>query len=171
MNTIETNSAFKSIIDRLYETDSSFGSLKLSVSALFSDKVIQNEIHQIFLSSNNRSEFASRMTEKIDEWFPVSETLEEVIQRHLVFTRRTFVKSTWESSLIGLRREINEVLEETDPDKKLIEYVDCFQYLVDSLSRAGYTIDDMKKGFAKKIDINEEREWILNDDNSYSHVK
>lgn len=108
------------------------------------------------------------------------ETLEKLFKEHQEFSRKKFPESTYESSLRGLEREIKEV-ESARMDyyiidghvnrKKLgLEYVDCFMYLLDSMGRVGFSADELNELFEEKLQINKNREWKKNKDNSYSHV-
>lgn len=110
----------------------------------------------------------------------MEESLDVLFKEHQEFAKNKFPKSTWDSSLKGLRREIKE-LEEAKADyyvidgsenreKLALEYVDCFAYLIDSMSRAGFTIEELNYFFKKKLEINKNRDWELNKDGSYSHV-
>lgn len=107
-------------------------------------------------------------------------TLEKLFQEHLEFTKRVFPKSTRESSLIGLKREIKEV-ESAILDYAFIdgyenkhalglEYIDCMMYLLDSMERAGFEVDDIPNLFSEKLKINKGRGWKQNKDGSYSHI-
>ena len=108
-------------------------------------------------------------------------TFENLFLDHQEWAEHKFPASTPRSSLKGLRREIKEVEKEIkklealpDGDDGLqdlgIEYVDCFMYLLDSMNRAGITLEDFKDNFENKLQINKERKWKKNKDNSYSHA-
>lgn len=112
---------------------------------------------------------------------PPEPTLFDLFNQHSEFAKNKFPESTWKSSLDGLAREIKEV-EEAKSDYAVIdgkenrkalglEYVDCFMYLVDSMSRSGFTISEFQNLFKEKLEINKNREWKKNADNSYSHKK
>ncbi len=100
---------------------------------------------------------------------------EQLFEQHIEFAKKAFPNSTWKSSLHGLIREIEEINHAMfKDDSKLdiaIEYVDCFMYLLDSMQRAGVSIEYMKEAFIAKIEINKSREWIQNQDRSYGHKK
>lgn len=110
-----------------------------------------------------------------------SDTLEFLFEKHQEFAKNKFPKSTWESSLRGLEREIKEVelahsdylvIDGSENKEKLgLEYIDCFMYLLDSAKRAGFNVGEIKKMFKNKLEINLNREWKLNIDGSYSHIK
>jgi len=107
-------------------------------------------------------------------------TLEKLFEEHRDFSKKQFPESTWDSSLRGLEREIEEVESakmdyyiidgEKNKNKLGLEYVDCFMYLLDSMARAGFDIDQLTLLFQQKLEINKNREWKKNKDNSYSHV-
>jgi hypothetical protein len=107
--------------------------------------------------------------------------LEELFTEHQNFAKDKFPKSTWESSLRGLEREIKEVelargdyqvIDGHETRKALgLEYIDCFMYLLDSANRLGFEVDELRNLFEEKLQINKNREWTKNKDDSYSHVK
>lgn len=109
----------------------------------------------------------------------MNKNLDELFKEHQEFAKTQFPESTWESSLRGLEREIKEVeLAKSDyyvidchenREKLGIEYADCFAYLIDSISRAGFTIEELNMFFKRKLEINKNRDWAKNKDNTYSH--
>lgn len=101
--------------------------------------------------------------------YPLKLTLESLFQRHATFAEKTFPKSTAESSLKGLEREIDEVRFEKSSARKRIEYIDCLFYLLDSYRRAGFELQDLPMDIEYKLIINEHRDWSKNPDDSYSH--
>ncbi len=110
----------------------------------------------------------------------MEKTLEQLFYEHQLFASKKFPESTWESSLRGLEREIKEVesakmdyyIIDRHKNRKLlgIEYVDCFMYLIDSMGRAGFDIAELADLFKEKLEINQNRDWKKNKDNSYSHI-
>jgi len=103
---------------------------------------------------------------------------EELFKKHQEFSINKFPNSTAESSLIGLKREADEAILELhginrdfDINALPLEYVDCFMYLLDSMARAGISLEQIKESFAEKLSINENREWKKNEDGTYSHIK
>lgn len=103
---------------------------------------------------------------------------EELFKQHQEFSKKAFPNSTAKSSLIGLKREVDEAIEELhginrDYDGKALplEYVDCLMYLIDSIQRAGISLEQIKESFIEKLEINEKRGWTQNADGSYSHIK
>jgi hypothetical protein len=107
--------------------------------------------------------------------------LEILFKKHQEFAYEKFPDSTYESSLRGLEREIKEVelarmdyyVIDDSENRKLLgfEYVDCFMYLLDSMNRLGFTVENLKELFKEKYEINLQREWEKNKDGSYSHIK
>lgn len=83
----------------------------------------------------------------------IKSDLETLFERHAQWASKKFPDSTYLSSLIGLKREVDEAMEEMDRNKLGLEYADIQFYFIDSLKRAGFTIDDLKiyetKGFYK----------------------
>lgn len=100
-------------------------------------------------------------------------SFESLFEEHQKFAKERFPESTWQSSLEGLKREIKEVedADKSNLDAWLIEYIDCLKYLLDSMYRAGASINDIKRLFRKKLEINKNRQWSKNPDNSYSHIQ
>ena len=108
----------------------------------------------------------------------MKKTLEELKKKHQEFSIAKFPKSTAESSLIGLKKEADEAINELhginrdyNTEALPLEYVDCLMYLFDSIERSGLTMEQIKIAFIKKLEINEGRIWIKNFDGTYSHVK
>lgn len=108
-------------------------------------------------------------------------SFEDLFKAHQEFAKNRFPESTWESSLRGLEREIKEVenarddyyvIDDAENREKLgIEYVDCFMYLLDSMGRLEFTVEELQHLFKNKLEININREWEKNKDGSYSHIK
>lgn len=107
-------------------------------------------------------------------------TLLSLFEDFVEWASKQFPNSTMESSLIGLDREISEVILakadytvidcEENRTNLGIEYVDCIMYLIDSMKRAGFEISELPSLFAQKLEINKKREWKQNKDKSYSHI-
>lgn len=109
------------------------------------------------------------------------QTLEQLFKEHMKWAYDKFPNSSSESSIIGLAREIDE-LKDAMSDYRVIdgsesrmtlglEYIDCFMYLLDSMNRLGFEIDEIRSLFTEKLRINKNRTWKQNDDKSYSHIK
>lgn len=107
---------------------------------------------------------------------PNETNLEELFKQHQEYAKKQFTNSTAESSLIGLKREVNETIDELklkdyDGNALPLEYVDCMMYLIDSLQRSNIDWEQFKNYFKMKLSINKGRKWKQNKDGSYSHVK
>jgi len=103
-------------------------------------------------------------------------SLEKLLSEYNHWAKNKFPNSTPTSSLRGLEREIKEVeieLETKNPDfiKLGMEYADCMMYLIDSARRSGINEDTLFSFLRIKLDINYKRDWKINEDNSYSHIK
>lgn len=108
-------------------------------------------------------------------------SLIDLFKQHQEFAQKKFPESTWESSLEGLKEEIKEVKFAQDDCKVIdgkesrnalgLEYMDCLMYLLDSMKRSGFEASEIPLLFKQKLDINLKRDWVKNDDNTYSHVK
>ena len=113
--------------------------------------------------------------------------IHDIVSRYNDWAISSFPKSTPTSSLLGLRREVDETIEaiqlldkhqkevdgmfDTLFDSVRLEYADCLMYLIDSARRCGLSIDDLFFALDEKLQIKLQRDWKINDDNSYSHVK
>lgn len=111
----------------------------------------------------------------------------DIVNRYNEWCSNQFPKSTPISSSKGLQREAKELQEalekplsgeyygEEEHDKLQkevqMEYADCLMYLIDSARRYGYSIDDLFLFMDEKLQINLKRNWKINEDNSYSHIK
>lgn len=106
-------------------------------------------------------------------------TIESSVEKWMQWTNVNFPKSGTEASLIHLQEEIKELLEAiNDPAKfeynegiALMEYADCFICLLTAAGKSGFTIEQLFKAIQNKMEINYNRKWVLNADNTYSHVK
>jgi hypothetical protein len=103
-------------------------------------------------------------------------TIIELEQERMEWSLKNFPYATATSSLRKLEGEIKEVeLELNMPNINLhplkMEYADCLMCLFDSAGRVGITPEMIFQGFAEKLEINKNRIWIKNSDNTYSHVK
>jgi hypothetical protein len=138
-----------------------------------------------FISLRNPAKASEIFVKEIRKLFSTSKGIvpsenlfENLFKQHQEFSINKFPDSTPESSLIGLKREADEAIQELeginrdyDGNALPLEYVDCFMYLLDSIGRAGISFDKIKEAFIQKLEINKNREWIKNKDNSYSHKK
>jgi len=98
----------------------------------------------------------------------------------LEWSLKTFKNATPISSLYKLRSEINEVIELLEAKERgepvkttdlIMEYADCQMCLNDSIGRAGIKLQRVHEAFEVKLTINKARDWQMNPDKSYSHVK
>jgi hypothetical protein len=96
-----------------------------------------------------------------------------IIGEFIRFSTCTFQKATARSSLKKLNRELKELRNaQKDKDPALLyEFVDVFMCLIDAASRSGITINEFVDAFDKKLFVNQNRTWVRNPDNTYSHIK
>lgn len=97
-------------------------------------------------------------------------------QERFVWALKTFPKATAQSSLNKLEEEIKEVRKELEllgvnNGDLHEEYADCLMCLFDSAGRAGITPQEIFYAFKLKLEKNKNRDWKVNVDNTYSHVK
>ena len=109
-------------------------------------------------------------------------TIQELEADRFEWSIKMFPNATPRSSMLKLRSEVKEVLKEITRLEKLpdgddglydlsIEYADCLMCLFDSAGRAGVSVDEIFESFEEKLEINKNRVWKKNPDNTYSHVK
>ncbi len=110
--------------------------------------------------------------------FERKRSIEDILKDYNKWASNQFPNSTAISSLIGLKREIEEVIEEInlesfyhDKERLAIEYADCLMYIIDSSRRSGIDEAELFMYFDKKLEINKKRDWKINNDKSYSHIK
>jgi hypothetical protein len=85
---------------------------------------------------------------------------------------KTFPEATAKSSLKKLKEEIKEIKSDMKAGvKNPEEYADALMCLFDSAGRDGIPVEAIVNAFAKKFEINKNRQWIKNPDNTYSHIK
>lgn len=110
------------------------------------------------------------------------DTLEYLFEQYHEWAEKQFPNSTYKSSIEGLKREVLELESELfDNTRKFdkfatktsigLEYVDCIMYLMDSSRRYGITQSELFINFKEKLEINKKRNWKINEDKSYSHIK
>ncbi len=103
-------------------------------------------------------------------------TLQDLEAARLAWSLKIFTQATETSSLLKLRKEIEEVEEELASPKRnykalALEYADCVMCLLDSAGRAGVSVTEILEAFEEKNKINFADEWKKNDDNTYSRIK
>lgn len=92
----------------------------------------------------------------------------------LAWSKEKFPEATDVSSIKKLIGEAGEILQDLrDGKREPHEYADCLMCLFDSAGRQKIPItpEDIFKAFAEKFEINKDRTWVKNADNTYSHVK
>lgn len=108
-------------------------------------------------------------------------TIISLEKERMEWSFKTFPEATPRSSLLKLQDEVKEVLKEIsqleknpDGDEGLgrlsMEYADCLMCLFDSAGRAGLSIEELFESFSEKLEINKNRIWKKNSDNTYSHI-
>lgn len=129
---------------------------------------------------------------KIEQYTEKQVDIRDIIKRYNEWSEKQFPDSTAISSLNGLKRECDECINDIDTleiycknynecntgedfdylfNNARIEYADCLIYLIDSARRFGLSIDSLFSAMDEKLQINKERNWKINDDKSYSHIK
>lgn len=81
---------------------------------------------------------------------------------------KLFGERTPLSPLTHLREEIQEVI---DNPSDIMEYADCTTLIFDALRLAGFTLEDLEKAMAAKLQINKRREWIQVGEGETKHWK
>lgn len=103
-----------------------------------------------------------------------SKSIFELEHERMEWSKKMFPQATAYSSiekLIGEAREIqcDIVNGKQEPE----EYADCLMCLFDSAGRQDkpISVQEIFEAFAKKLEINKNRVWRKNADDTYSHVK
>lgn len=100
---------------------------------------------------------------------------EEVTANVRDWQEKTFGNKPARGSLLHLKEEIDELIEELDSknSKKVeSEFADCFILLISALYEAGYSIEDAKLFIMDKLEVVKKRRWENPDENGvYRHVK
>lgn len=119
------------------------------------------------------------------EWLDESEgegnelAIVDAVKKWMGWTVDNFPKSGAKAALIHLQEEIKEVIEAMESDVPtpiseegvpLMEYADCMICLLTAAGKSGFTIEELFRAIKNKMNINYTRKWVLNDDNTYSHV-
>lgn len=96
----------------------------------------------------------------------------ELMDDFVDFALKTFKKAHPLSSLKKLEEEMLEVAHEIQHGHENLaeEYADCMMCLLDSAARIGIKPKDLMVAFAAKLEVNKNRKWVKNPNNTYSHV-
>jgi hypothetical protein len=101
-------------------------------------------------------------------------SLETILEATWEWQEETFDSSA-EDSTSGVIREAKELrgafINREAKEAKLTEATDVIMFLLYAIKKSGYTIDELKLAFIKKLKENRLREWKKNSDNTFSHVK
>ncbi len=96
----------------------------------------------------------------------------ELERQRLEWSLSNFPEATAISSLRKLESEIEEIeVDIIEGHKNPIEYADALMCLFDSAGRNGISVEEIFKAFETKLEINKNRQWVKNPDNTYSHLK
>lgn len=99
-------------------------------------------------------------------------TLVELENIRRPWAMQIFPEATAISSLRKLEEEIEEIENDINHDvKDPIEYADAMMCLFDSAARHGISAAQIRDAFEEKLEINLNRKWKKNPNNTYSHVK
>ena len=61
-----------------------------------------------------------------------------------------------------LQTVVNEGLEKLEEEKPdILEYVDVLMCVFDSAGRSGFSVEQIRKAYADKLNINFNRDWVL----------
>jgi hypothetical protein len=83
-----------------------------------------------------------------------------------------FPRATAISSLRKLEEEIKEIEADLHAGTpKAEEYADAMMCLFDSSGRAGISAVEVMRAYQQKFEKNKSREWVMNEDFTYSHIK
>lgn len=93
-------------------------------------------------------------------------------KKRLEWSLKTFTEATPNGSLEKAKEEIQEIEYDIANDiNNPVEYADAIMCIFDVAGRRGISAKEVMKAYEEKIEINTNRTWIKNPDNSYSHVK
>lgn len=102
----------------------------------------------------------------------IGRTLLEHEAKRIAWSLKTFKHATAKSSLLKAKSELKEVEKDMAKNKpQLEEFVDVVMCVMDSMQRAGFTMEEFVKAYGEKNQVNFNRKWKMNPDYSYSHVK
>ncbi len=104
--------------------------------------------------------------------------LDENIAEFMEWSIKTFEKAEAINSLDKAQEEIKELQMEfqmhegeNSRENELEEYIDIIMCLLHSLAKRGFTHEELGIGFQRKLIINKFRQWKLNANNTYSHIR
>lgn len=96
----------------------------------------------------------------------------ELENERLEWSLKTFPEATATSSLFKLAEEAAEIAADIENGKREPEeYADALMCLLDSAGRQGISVQEILIAYRSKLDINKQRKWIKNPDNTYSHER
>lgn len=98
----------------------------------------------------------------------------ELEKERMEWSLKNFPEATAISSLRKLESEIEEIeVDIIERHREPKEYADALMCLFDSAGRQEIPIypEEIFKAFAEKLEINKNRTWVKNADNTYSHKK
>lgn len=101
-------------------------------------------------------------------------SLIELEKERLEWSLKQFPDATPISSLKKCSEEINEISHDiVNGIRRPEEYADAIMCLFDSAGRQEnpISVEEIIQAFADKLEINKNRKWVKNPDNTYSHVK
>ena len=102
----------------------------------------------------------------------MTKTIFDLEAERLEWSIKTFPLSTALSSAKKLQSETKEIIADIENGvRRPEEYADALMCLFDSGARQNppITPDEIFRAFEKKLEVNKNREWNLNEDLSYSH--
>ena len=85
-----------------------------------------------------------------------------------------FPEALSKGSLEHALEEVREVIDETDREKRIVEYADIFMCLATALNSDGITLDELSWAVSIKHEINRKRTWkkVIGEHGIYyKHVK
>jgi len=142
------------------------GNVKNLLHLQFGIPKILPAVIKSFIEDYNRINTSSRESTK--------KTIIELEQERLEWALEIFPKATQLSSLDKLVGEVEEIKNDISKGiRQPLEYADVLMCLFDSAARQQVPItpQEIFDAFEEKLKINKARNWVKNDDNTYSHVK
>lgn len=106
--------------------------------------------------------------------YPKQDRLMMLEEERIEWSMKTFKESTALSSLEKAKEEIRECAVDITTGEitaATMEYADILMCVFDSAARFGVTPTEIVDAFEKKLEINKQRTWIKNENNTYSHEK